>query len=409
MVHGSFFCVSDAIDSEKSPGATSIDIQVGAKSKTTPAAVARNILTGASFFYSPNLVWFIMACFVYWLVPYRLDDNSSLQDVMRERLIVNHVMALVYIGFWHVSLYWLGFARRPFVANRKYSVAKLLHNLFYTWLGIVQWSLTEVAFIYCYRTNRLNYIAYVFESPTTMIMTALWSILVPVFRDVHFYFAHRLIHVNALYKYIHSVHHRNNDIEPFSGLCMHPVEHFYYFTCHAPCLVLTLSPFIVFWIGMHAVISPACSHSGYEDHFGADLYHYLHHRYSDCNYAAGIPFDRWMGTYRDRLKASDSPPTDPKANLVGWYPEHPSYQLLCFVFVGSALAMRDKLSSSTVALIISTAPCCIAALLCANQKTALLAPFDKEPMMSQVIHIAAGILLGVLPATYLLSLILSPK
>ena len=53
----------------------------------------------------------------------------------------------------------------------------------------------------------------------------------PVFRDFHFYFAHRLIHVRSLYVYVHSLHHRNSDPEPFSGMSMHPVEHIYYLSC----------------------------------------------------------------------------------------------------------------------------------------------------------------------------------
>ena len=40
----------------------------------------------------------------------------------------------------------------------------------------------------------------------------------------------RFIHIKAMYKYIHSLHHRNTDIEPFAGLCMHPIEHLYYYT-----------------------------------------------------------------------------------------------------------------------------------------------------------------------------------
>ena len=40
------------------------------------------------------------------------------------------------------------------------------------------------------------------------------------YRDFHFYFAHRLLHIRVLYKFVHSLHHRNTDIEPFSGLCM---------------------------------------------------------------------------------------------------------------------------------------------------------------------------------------------
>ena len=34
----------------------------------------------------------------------------------------------------------------------------------------------------------------------------------------------RFIHIRALYKHIHAVHHRNTDIEPFAGLSMHPIE-----------------------------------------------------------------------------------------------------------------------------------------------------------------------------------------
>jgi sterol desaturase/sphingolipid hydroxylase (fatty acid hydroxylase superfamily) len=37
--------------------------------------------------------------------------------------------------------------------------------------------------------------------------------------------ASRLIHIRFIYKFVHSLHHRNGDIEPFSGMCMHPVEH----------------------------------------------------------------------------------------------------------------------------------------------------------------------------------------
>lgn len=35
----------------------------------------------------------------------------------------------------------------------------------------------------------------------------------------------RLLHFKPLFQQVHSLHHRNTDIEPFAGLCMHPVEH----------------------------------------------------------------------------------------------------------------------------------------------------------------------------------------
>ena len=34
-------------------------------------------------------------------------------------------------------------------------------------------------------------------------------LLVPIWRELHFYAIHRLIHVPTLYKPIHSLHHRN--------------------------------------------------------------------------------------------------------------------------------------------------------------------------------------------------------
>ena len=59
------------------------------------------------------------------------------------------------------------------------------------------------------------------------------------------------------------------------------------------------------WTGIHLVISPAASHSGWEDHFQSDQFHYLHHRFFECNYGnSRIPLDKFFGTFRDKLKES---------------------------------------------------------------------------------------------------------
>jgi sterol desaturase/sphingolipid hydroxylase (fatty acid hydroxylase superfamily) len=253
-VHGSFFRVADEVDTSKPPGSTSLD-RLGYP--TTFGEALQGIATGQDFVYSPNLTWFLLACGVWWIAPYQLQQDS-LQEICKQRLIVNHGMVFGYVGFWHVACYWRQWAKRPFAENRPYSPRKVIHNIFYTWLGILQWTLTEVAILYCYQTNRIPYL----EHPPSMVQTAVASLLVPAFRDIHFYFTHRFLHTSFMYKYIHSVHHRNTaDIEPFSGLCMHPVEHLYYFTCYAPCLWLNLSPFILFWMGLHTILSPAASQS----------------------------------------------------------------------------------------------------------------------------------------------------
>ena len=271
----------------------------------------------------------------------------------------------------------------------------------------------------------------------------------------------RLIHVRPFYKYIHSLHHRNTDVEPFSGLAMHPIEHMYYYTCYGPLLVLPtvfglkLHPFLIFWMGMHLVISPAASHSGYEDHFSSDLLHYLHHRYCECNYSAGINFDVYFGTYRDTLKdytegmvtakkqsmgCNDSiseghsfinrdsgsvkverasyppPPADTKSSLVGWVPEYPEYQLGIYALIfGSIYAFQKGIITdpALVVFIIPFGPAIWAFLLGAfsapksmSRRKICLAPFDKDSTASLTLHLGLGIILGILPVTYLLHLIL---
>jgi hypothetical protein len=65
-----------------------------------------------------------------------------------------------------------------------------------------------------------------------------------------------------------------------------------------------LSPFHFLWNGVHLVLAPGASHSGYEDHFQADAYHYIHHRDFEYNYAgANAAFlDSWFGTFRSKLE-----------------------------------------------------------------------------------------------------------
>jgi hypothetical protein len=109
-----------------------------------------------------------------------------------------------------------------------------------------------------------------------------------------------------MYYLVHSLHHRNQDIEPFAGLSMHPVEHLYYYACVAPSLIAGLTPFALLWNGAHLLLSPGASHSGWEDHMQADAFHYFHHRYAECNYAGfgaaalDVYFGTFVGSFADK-------------------------------------------------------------------------------------------------------------
>ena len=52
-----------------------------------------------------------------------------------------------FFGFWHCVLYGLGWSERPFMPNRKYRLSKVLHNSWYTLMGVVQYTGILILFI----------------------------------------------------------------------------------------------------------------------------------------------------------------------------------------------------------------------------------------------------------------------
>eukprot|EP00471_Norrisiella_sphaerica_P009263 CAMPEP_0184498338 /NCGR_PEP_ID=MMETSP0113_2-20130426/38699_1 /TAXON_ID=91329 /ORGANISM="Norrisiella sphaerica, Strain BC52" /LENGTH=250 /DNA_ID=CAMNT_0026885799 /DNA_START=666 /DNA_END=1418 /DNA_ORIENTATION=+ len=89
---------------------------------------------------------------------------------------------------------------------------------------------------------------------------------------------------------------------------MHPVEHLYYFSAaYVPSLYVSdLSPLVFLYNFVHLILAPCCGHSGFEDHFQSDQFHYVHHAKFECNYGGpGCAFiDVWFGTFRERLGTS---------------------------------------------------------------------------------------------------------
>ena len=205
--NGSFFHTPDWVDSSKPPGTTS----QAAAYCPSPQWYA-HLFSGYSLFFSPNLVWLAIALFDYFVFPYDFAaaEKGYSATWILPRLVVNATITLGYSSFWHVTLYWLGFGQRPFKADRQWRWGKILHNLWYHCLGIAQWTGFEVLFMRAYSTGRLPYLTDVEALASTagmlnFVASCFW---VPVWRTFHFYFAHRLLHVRPLYKFVHSLHHR---------------------------------------------------------------------------------------------------------------------------------------------------------------------------------------------------------
>eukprot|EP01065_Artemidia_motanka_P013712 TRINITY_DN17693_c0_g1_i1.p1 TRINITY_DN17693_c0_g1~~TRINITY_DN17693_c0_g1_i1.p1 ORF type:complete len:410 (+),score=82.78 TRINITY_DN17693_c0_g1_i1:57-1232(+) len=304
-VDGSFFRLPVWVDPRLAPGRT----------PQTPLGWGKwitNLGLGRSLVMSPNLVWFCISVMLYCCFPYDYGSAAVLDAgwVVR-RTVLNLVVMFTYFGFWELALYKWNWSKRKFrgswykgewVNTGWPTAGRLLHNMFFCTLGCLQHTAWEVLICHLHATGKLPYISdeEAFATAGDAVRVVVWCLVVPVWRGCHFYFSHRFIHMRFMYKFVHSLHHRNTDIEPFSGLAMHPIEHVLYYTCHLPSLYFRTHPIHMMFNGIHLLLSPAASHSGWEDHTQSDQFHFLHHAYFECNYgSASVPLDNAFGTFRE--------------------------------------------------------------------------------------------------------------
>ena len=189
---------------------------------------------------------------------------------------------------------------------------QVLDNMFWTLLsGVTFWSASEAVFLWSYANGAIPLLIWS-DSPVWFVLL---FPLIALWHELYFYFVHRLLHWPPLYRIAHSVHHRNTDTGPWSGISMHPVEHAIYFASLVIHLVLPTHPmhlvFHLYWLAL----GPAISHSGYQGvSFNGKLlwatgsfFHQLHHRYFECNYAtSNVPVDALVGSFHDGTRESDA-------------------------------------------------------------------------------------------------------
>ena len=367
---------------------------------------------------TPNFAWAAIAIGIYRFFPYDLTANSNASTgplttaFFLERFPLWFSVTLGYDTFWHTALYFFNLGSRPFLENRIYNIDKVIHNVFWTSSGIFIWTGFENVICYLWATNRLTYVA------DTVSFGGLMSFLlalglIPLWRSIHFYFAHRFIHMDDIYKQVHSLHHRNTDTEPFSGLCMHPVEHLYYFACILPSLVFYCSPFAFLWNGVHLLLSPGASHSGYEDHFQSDAFHYMHHRYFECNYAGSDAafLDIWFGTFQGSFKEVDRASASIREDAKRTLRVLPTSEFLTYL-LGSALCFapwvfktESHLSASVLAGI---GPVVLASVVSRVWNTKRGVMPKQMNFVDNLLHVCIGLLFCSFPISRLIWLSLQP-
>lgn len=227
---------------------------------------------------------------------------------------INIALVSCFFGFFHLRLYVQRKQGSEFKYNAKWLATdspyfflnnQTFDNLFYTYVsGVSIWTAWQAVTLWLYANSYIPQVSFA-EHPVWVVVM---FFLVVVWRDLHFYLVHRLIHWPPLYRISHHVHHRNANIGPWSGLSMHPIEHAIYFSCVVFSWVIASHPVNAIHNLLHAGLGPAPGHTGFDqlvvgnDHLvtlvGHD--HYLHHKNYEVNYADGIfPIDKWFGTFHD--------------------------------------------------------------------------------------------------------------
>lgn len=274
-----------------------------------------------SYLLSWNLVYFLIALAAYLFATPSLSIMSNLSyDWVMLILIRNYIIVIIFFSLIHLPLYvsktqGISFKFNPSWPEKKQTIftfnKQIFDNLFWSlFWGVPVWTFYEVLSFWFYASTIIPYITFS-HSPMYFIIILL---IIPFFRDAHFYLVHRLLHVKFLYNLAHKIHHRNINPGPWSSLSMHPLEHLLYFSGVILHWVLLSHPLHAMYHLFHAGLGSANGHIGFKqmlinDKRAIDLSnynHYLHHKFFEVNYGnLMIPFDQWFKTYHDGSEELD--------------------------------------------------------------------------------------------------------
>lgn len=266
-------------------------------------------------------VMMVIAAILLWLFAYPSVSEAQSWGIgwVAQVWLVNMALMIVVAGGLHWYFYMrkgqgarLKFDHRPQAkGNRLWDFSDQVHdNMFWSLgSGVAQLTAFQCLVMWAMANGWAPMITPA-EHPVWFVLAL---ILLPIWSAFHFYWVHRLLHMPVLYRRVHSLHHRNVNVGPWSGMSMHPVEHLLYHSSLLIHFVVPLHPIHLIFGVIYNGPGAAMTHTGYEDLLIRDkrrlalgtFYHQLHHRYYECNYGnQEMPWDRWFGTFHDGSPAA---------------------------------------------------------------------------------------------------------
>lgn len=264
---------------------------------------------------SEAVIFMVLAAGGWTVLQEPLGDMSVLSaGWISSVYVLNFAMVLVFAGGFHLFFYTFrrqGDDRKyvPQFGHRgggRFSFGNQVYdNMFWSLAsGVTVWTAYTVLLFWAHANEMMPTITFG-ANPWTFSAVAFCTGMWVAF---HFYWGHRLLHVGPLYRWVHSLHHRNVNVGPWSGISMHPVEHAIYFSSMLIHFVVPSHPVLIMFHGYMLALSAIFGHTGFHEmllgksrrvmlgHF----HHQLHHRYFECNYGSvDFPLDVWFGTFHD--------------------------------------------------------------------------------------------------------------
>ena len=277
---------------------------------------ALKYLSGLTFFGSVVFPFSVVATLSWLYLQPALERCAEFRaDWILQMYLRNMALMALVAGGLHLYLYTFRRqgAERKFdprgmgIGNRRFFARnQVWDNMLWTCAsGVTFWTLYEAGFMWAYANDLLPFYLRVDEHPEWFLLTLF---MIPFWASLHFYFVHRLLHWKPLYRIAHALHHRNDNIGPWSGLSMHPIEHLIYLSSILIHMAFASHPIHILFHMQWNTLGAATSHAGFEalTFRGRPLFmlgsfhHQLHHRFYDCNYGNPfMPWDRWLGTDHD--------------------------------------------------------------------------------------------------------------
>ena len=277
-------------------------------------------LIGGWFPISERAIILVLAIASWtWFHPSLERCREFSADWIAEIYVRNLALMFLVAGGLHLYFYVFRlqgderrYDSRPLAKdNRSFTFkSQVLDNMFWSCAsGVTIWTAYEVLMMW----SMANGYAPMLEMPGDWPWLVLFILLLPAWETFHFFLIHRLIHWPPLYRTVHSLHHRNTNVGPWSGLSMHPVEHLIYLSTVLIHFIVPANPLLIIFHLQYFTLSAATTHTGYQgitvgNHLALPLgtfHHQMHHRFFECNYGGlEIPMDQWTGNFHDGTEAS---------------------------------------------------------------------------------------------------------